>query len=519
MKKNHRGTGTQRRKSRIVALFFSVSLCLCGGISAREHPNVLVLIGDDHVPYVFGAYGNPKARTPNLDKFAATGIRFNHAYCNSPVCTASRQAFLTGRVPHAVGVTLLQTALGDEPLTLAELLGHEGYATAAFGKMHFNSDRHHGFEILYDTPQAVAEVKSRGVKPVASEIQIQPPWKPFKDPAKIWLNSANLPEGKHIEDMPGTLFADHALEYMRSHKDKPFLLFVSFTEPHSPYEYPVGYQGMFNPKDFDPPEPGPEDDDQIPQIFRDLTREEKQGIAAAYYTSTAFLDYNVGRVLKGLDELGLAGDTLVIYLGDNGYCLGHHGRFEKHCFFEEAVRCPLVIRWPGHTKTNAASEALVEFIDLFPTIAEICGILSPKDIEGQSLVSVLEGKTDKHRESVFSEYLENEEAMIRDSRYKLVYTSGNRERKDGYATGRPSKRNLTKIYDLEADPGEHRNIAETEEGLNVELRLKSSLLIRLNRGRTTSRKDMNNNRRYDVSLDMALNGFLAPPEADERRGN
>ncbi|MBI3737155.1 sulfatase-like hydrolase/transferase, partial [Candidatus Sumerlaeota bacterium] len=246
----------------------------------QRPPNILFIIGDDHAPYVFGAYGNAKARTPHLDQFASTALRFDRAYCNSPVCTASRQSFLTGRLPHSIGVTLLKTPLGEDPVTLAELLKPLGYATAACGKMHFNSEKRHGFEVIYDRSEPRAKL------PAVREdfpFKVQPPWKPFRDPADVWLNSACLPQGTHIEDMPGTMIAERAVDFMREHKDGPFLLFASFHEPHSPFYFPVEYRGMFKPEDFIPPEIGPEDADQIPAIFRGLTPEQKRGIIAAYY--------------------------------------------------------------------------------------------------------------------------------------------------------------------------------------------------------------------------------------------
>src|SRR5207253_110961 len=132
-----------------------------------------------------------------------------------------------------------------------------------------------------------------------------------------------------------TFFAGRAAQYLAERRDRPFFLMVSFYEPHSPFHFPVEYRGRHKPDEYPVPKAGPEDDWQIPAIFRDLTDREKQGIAAAYHTSVEFLDRNVGRVLAALRELGLEEDTLVIFIGDHGYFLGHHGRFEKHCLFLE----------------------------------------------------------------------------------------------------------------------------------------------------------------------------------------
>src|SRR5688500_15031763 len=124
--------------------------------------NVLWICADDHAPYVMGAYGNRVVRTPNLDRLAARGIRFDRAYCNSPVCTASRQSFLTGRYPRTIGVTQLRTPLPRSEVTLADMLKGEGYATAAIGKMHFNSDLKHGFDVRIDHPEHAAWLRRKG---------------------------------------------------------------------------------------------------------------------------------------------------------------------------------------------------------------------------------------------------------------------------------------------------------------------------------------------------------------------
>lgn len=447
-----------------------------GASTPDAPPNILWIVADDLSAEVFGAYGSKRARTPNLDRLAASGVRFERAYCNSPVCTASRQSFLTGRLPSDVGVTLLKTPLPDEAITLAELLGPRGYATAAIGKMHFNRPSTpglHGFDLLLDTPDAEAIIRARGgPAPVDPAIRVQPPWKPFRDPARVWLNSEALPVGRHEPDMPGSIFAERSIEFLeeRAADGRPFLLMTSFTEPHSPFHFPVEYAGRFDPADFDPPEPGPDDDARIPEEFRDLTRDEKRGIVAAYHTSVEFLDSLAGRVLDALERTGLAERTLVVFMGDHGYSLGHHGRFEKHCFHEPAVRAPLVMRWPGVTRAGGTTTALVEFLDVFPTLALACGA-DPRaggatGIDLRPLLSVAQPgvAAPGGRDAIFSEYCPNDEMMAFGGRYKLIRASERRERDDGYRTGRPLPSGPTlQLYDRESDPGEVENLAGRPE--------------------------------------------------------
>jgi arylsulfatase A-like enzyme len=428
---------------------------------APKAPNVLWICADDLAPYVCGAYGNTVVKTPNLDRLAGEGMRFDRAYCNSPVCTASRQSFLTGRYPRTLGVTLLKTPLPDGTLTLPKMLA--GYDTAAVGKMHFNSNLKHGFDVRIDMPEYRKALTARGAKPLPDGVAVQPAWKPFQDPARVWLNSEARPYGAVDADMSGTFFAEQAVKYLGEKRDKPFFLIVSFYEPHSPFNFPVEYRGRHKPEEFAVPKLGPDDDAQIPAVFRELTDKEKQGINAAYYTSTEFLDRNVGLVLDALKKSGKERDTLVIFTGDHGYMLGQHGRFEKHCCFEPAIRSPLLIRYPAAVKPKQTTAALVEFIDIVPTVLDFCEVAKPEGVQGRSLAPLLRGTAKAHREQVFVEYAENEEAAVLTERWKLIYCTGKRERQDGYKTGRLLPGRTVQLFDRENDPDELTNLAKKPE--------------------------------------------------------
>src|SRR5947209_3050302 len=275
----------QRRLTLSCVLIF---LLLAGGVTAGAEPprpNVLWICADDHAAYVAGCYGNTRVRTPNIDRLAAGGMRFDRAYCNAPVCTASRASFLTGRYPRTVGVTLLPSALPPREQTLAELLRAAGYDTAYLGKVGINTEVSHGFTERLELKDVPAWVKAHGgPRPVPADVPVQPPWRPFRDPARVWLNAANLPA-----DAPATFFTESAEHYLAAPRDRPFFLMIGYYEPHSPYRYPVEFRGRHGPAGFAVPKVGPEDDDQVPQIFRDLTPAEKQGIQAAYYTSVEYL--------------------------------------------------------------------------------------------------------------------------------------------------------------------------------------------------------------------------------------
>jgi choline-sulfatase len=191
-----------------------------------------------------------------------------------------------------------------------------------------------------------------------------------------------------------------------------------------------------------------------------LSDDDKRGIAAAYYTSVAFLDRNVGRVLDALRRLRLEEDTFVVYMADHGYDLGQHGRFEKHCGYEPALRVPLIMRYPGRLHTGVVRD-LTEHIDVPATIVDMMNLDPLPVTHGQSLRPYLEGRAPQDpRDHIFSEYLENEEAYIKTFDWKYILCSGKRARKDSYEIDNPTPGRYRRLYDLRNDPGEFTDVAQ-----------------------------------------------------------
>jgi choline-sulfatase len=287
--------------------------------------------------------------------------------------------------------------------------------------------------------------------------------------------------------MQSTYFVDRALEYLRQRRDRPFAMIVSFHDPHSPFAFPDDWDRRFRPEEFLVPPVSERDRQEQPEIFASLTPDDVRGIQAVYYTSLSFVDAQIGRLVRGLDDLDLSGRTLVVYLGDNGYMLGHHGRFEKHCLYEPAVRIPMIVRWPGNIPAGRRVDELVEMIDVPPTIASLMRLPAPAGWQGLDLEPLVRGQSGaRGHDEVFSEYLDNEEAMVRTARYKLIVGTGRRLRQDGYQTVRPLPGPYQRLFDLVDDPDETRDLADDPQLRAV----KDDLLHRMYRRLTTTRQGL-----------------------------
>jgi arylsulfatase A-like enzyme len=429
---------------------------------SRKPPNIVWICADDYTPAVSGAYGSPLARTPNLDRLAVQGIRFDRAYCTCPLSTPSRMSFLTGRYPRSVGVTLTPTPLPEDEVTIGRLLRDAGYETVAVGKTHYYDPLLREFERCIDLPEHDAYLASRKLGLSPQSVKVLGPWQPFDDPASVWLNGDCLPYASDSE-MPDTFFSETAGRFLAQRRRKPFFLWIGFYVTHAPFRFPIEFSGLYDPDVFPIPEVGPDDEDQIPPVFRGLTDREKRGIIAAYHTSVAYMDRNLGTILEALERAGHYDDTLVVFNSDHGYLLGQHGRFEKHCCLEEAVRSALLMRHPGVIAPGRTTTALVELVDVVPTILELCGVEPSPNIQGRSLAALLRADTLVHREHVVSEYADNAEAMVRTDRWKLIHFAGNRRRRDGYAIDDFPLRPTTRLHDLTEDPCEMTDIAHLPE--------------------------------------------------------
>ncbi len=424
--------------------------------------NLVWVIADDFAPRISRPYGGRWASTPVMDALADDGWLFEEAFCTCPLSTPSNQSSWAGQYPRTVGVTLSPTPLPDATVTIDRHLKQHGYEVAAVGKTHYYAPREDDFDYVIERRHHQQWLQSKGPDPIPPELEVLGPWRPFRTPAAQWLNATALPFGATDRDMQSTFYANRAAEYLTRRARPPFFLHVGLCETHSPFRVPIEFRNRRLFDIFPVPTVPASERATVPAVFAELTEQDKQGISAAYTAAVEYLDRNIGIVLQGLADSGHADDTMVVFSSDHGYLLGEHGRFEKHCCYEEAIRVALIVRAPGLGPAGQRVSAMVQLIDVLPTVLEALRIPVPPSVQGRSLLPLLRGHTDHHRDQVFIEYSDNAEAAVRTARYKLIYSSGGRHRLDGYAPdGGP--RSTLQLFDLEADPTEHRDLSDIPE--------------------------------------------------------
>jgi uncharacterized sulfatase len=370
--------------------FFALAMALLMAnlFVAAEKKNVLYIVADD-LNCNLGCYSHTMVKSPNIDRLAARGVRFDRAYCNYPVCNASRTSFLSGRRPDSTGVvdnvTPPRTILKDAVM-LPEHFRNSGYTTIKVGK-------------IFHTGKEFEDPRSWDLDIVENSTSKNPPAeqilrKQGKSGVVLRADDANTWDG---------FVARRAAELIEQSAtgDKPFFIAAGFRRPHSPYIAPEKYFALYQPDALLPRAGPPEHLKSIPDLALTYRLgapkfpEKNPGeTMAAYYASISFMDAQVGVLLATLDRLNLWDNTVVVFHSDHGYHLGEHGGlWHKMCLFEETTRVPLIVAAPGKNSA-AVSPRLVELVDVFPTLVDLCGLKQPLDLEGASFVPLL---TDSNR--------------------------------------------------------------------------------------------------------------------------
>jgi iduronate 2-sulfatase len=390
---------------------------------AAEKMNVLFIISDD-LRTELGCYASTMAKTPNLDRLAASGVRFDHAYCQYPLCNPSRSSMLTGRTPAHTGVLGNRTWFGDDHpdfVSLPKYFKANGYITLRAGKIfHGGIDDTDAWteggavRTLAGQPasaQPNAAVGGNTKKPAAAEVdpdETSPP--PGDNPA---LTKAQRSDRwivlKGMGETHGDYkTADRTIKYLRDHKGETFFIGCGFVKPHSPPEAPQRFYDQWDvdkiplPSDFAPRPtvpPGfpagsirPKNADLF--INRDASPEEARQMIRAYLAASAFVDWNASRVLAALDELGLRQKTIIIFWGDHGYQLGEKGKWSKAgSLWEQGTRTPFFICDPRAKGNGQSCPRVVQMVDLYLTLVELCGLPQPAGLDGQSFAPLLNDPT------------------------------------------------------------------------------------------------------------------------------
>jgi iduronate 2-sulfatase len=367
--------------------------------ASRTRPNVLFIVSDD-LNCFLGCYGDPRAKTPNIDRLAARGVRFERAYCGFPLCGPSRNSFLTGLYPNSTGIhanaQIFRQSIPTQ-LSMPQAFRLAGYFAARIGKLyHYNVPRSIGTNGHDDPGSWELELNPAGVDRLEEESHIFS-LKPGEFGGTLsWYAS---PKGDR-EHTDGLMAEDAAwvLERCARDRSRPFFLAVGFFRPHTPYVAPkTPYFDMYPEAEMPLVTGVAADQQDLPAAAlgsrkaeqATMTDQQRRQALQAYYASISFMDAQVGRVLDALEQHGLADDTIVVFTSDHGYHMGEHGLYQKMSLFEESARVPLVIAAPGRCVRGGIAKSPVAHVDIFPTLAALCDVEPPKNLQGQSLVPLL----------------------------------------------------------------------------------------------------------------------------------
>jgi len=438
-------------------------------------PNILFIPVDDLRPQL-GCYGQRQMHTPHLDQLASQGTLFQHAYCQVPVCGASRASLLTGTRPNRQRFLDYLACVDQETpgaLTMPQYFRERGYDSVSLGKI---------FHHTMDTAE-----RSWTSTPWKPNSKASGQWRNYLTPEAIAVAQGSEHRGPPFEcaEVPDNAYhdgqiADRAIAELTRLRtsDKPFFLAAGFLKPHLPFNAPKRYWDLYRAEELaladNPfaPEGAPE---QAMHSFGELrhyfsvpaggplSEEMARQLVHGYYACTSYVDAQIGRVLRALDTLGLADSTIVVAWGDHGWQLGEHGLWCKHCNFNTSLNAPLIIRAPDQ-RGGGVSPAIVEFIDIFPTLCELSGGQQPEQLEGTSLRPLLENPVGSVKAAAFSRYGRGE--SLRTGSY--LYT-------EWYDPADPERCQARMLYDHARDPAENLNLAARPDHAALVTRLATQL--------------------------------------------
>ena len=426
-------------------------------LAAQTKPNVLFISIDD-LNNDLGCYGNTQVKSPNIDRIAARGVRFDRAYAQYTLCNPSRASFLSGRRPERTGIYELQTAprkAMPEAVFLPQMFRQNGYFTARFGKVyHEGRDDKLSWDVSESVEFTDAQERTMHQKRYDNPVnQRTPDWTPLDTPeeqtrdARIAKSIAQLMEEK-------------------SKAGKPFFLAAGLNKPHLPWNVPKKYFSLYQAANIkfeaDLPMRNIPSVALMTELFGSPQPASRAEAIAAYYSAITYMDTQVGVLLNKLDELKLWDNTVVVFFSDHGFHLGDHGGlWAKLSLFEQSARTPLIIAVPKSKQAGKASSRIVELLDLYPTLAELCKLPAPADLEGKSLVPLLRQPNSPWNRRAYTMVFHEvdgkkiEGKSVRDERWR--YTEW-----DAGSKG-------VELYDHTNDPREFNNLAKDSRYKNIVL--------------------------------------------------
>src|SRR5688572_918599 len=427
-------------------LSFIIGMLLSASVSPLsaaddKRPNVLFIISDDLTATALSCYGNTTCRTPNIDRLASQGTRFTRALCQGTYCGPSRASFLSGYYPHATGVlgyTNPRPAIGDRA-TWPQHFKNAGYYAARVSKIYHmgvpggieeggDGRKHNGGDGADDAASWTEKFNSPGpewkARGAGETLESNP------DGARPVVGGNTFvvveADGDDLAHSDGKTAAK-AVELIEKHAGRPFFLAVGFVRPHVPFVAPKKYFEPFLPYDKLPLPPKIDGDwDDIPRsginyktsvnMKMDVRRQRKA--VGGYYASVAYMDAQVGKVLDALERSGQSDNTIAIFTSDHGYHLGEHDFWAKVSLRDESAMVPLIIRVPG--KNPAVCHSLVELLDLYPTIASLCGLEVPQRLQGKNISALLDDPKREVRDAAFSVNPAGKGFLLREDKWSYI---------------------------------------------------------------------------------------------------
>lgn len=433
-------------------------------------PNVLFISVDD-LNNQLGCYGDPLVKSPNIDRLAARGVRFDRAYCQFPLCNPSRVSLLTGLRPRTTKVWNLETDFRStipKAVTLPQMFRQNGYYVARVGKIfHYGVPRQIGSGGKDDPDSWDYAINPRGYDKDEVEkdvINLTPNAKGLGF-AMAYLATKNK-TAPHTDEITTA----ETIKLLEKQKDKPFFIAAGYFRPHVPEIAPQKYFDLYPLEKVTLPSLSDEETAKIPAaalkikpanygIAPEKLREFKRG----YFAAISFVDEQIGQLLDALKRLKLEGNTIVVFWSDHGFLLGEHGQWQKQMLFEEVARVPLIIAAPGSEGNGQASGRTVELLDIYPTLADLCRLTPPPELEGKSLRPLLQNPTEAWNTPAITQVSNptGKGVSVRTERWRYI------EWEKG-AKGR-------ELYDHESDPRERINLAGEAGSADIILHLKSLL--------------------------------------------